>query len=90
MIKSVYGVKFYDFILKFLHEKEDEKRKKHDVWRQNYEQLLLEAGLILDYEETVDGKGIYIKILAPFEGLCKEAEQQKLFLPLVLVSLFGS
>jgi len=40
--------------------------------------LLLVAGLILEHEVDTDGVYTYVKVIAPFERLCDQAQQIKL------------
>ncbi|CAI2175932.1 18391_t:CDS:10 [Funneliformis geosporum] len=77
--KVIYNYEFPDFIIKF-NEKGDKvtKREINQLKRLNFEKLLLRAGLILEFELDSDRVFTYIKVIAPFEKLCNQAEKQKL------------
>lgn len=78
IVKMVYGAPFYDFILKF---KIDGKSEDKDI-REAFEDKLMEQGLFLEYEPSVDELEKYVKVIVPFERLCKEAESLDIRFPL--------
>jgi hypothetical protein len=78
IVKMVYGAPFYDFILKF---RNDSKPESKDI-REAFEDKLMEQGLYLEYEPTVDEQETYVKVIVPFERMCKEAETCNLQFPL--------
>ncbi|CAG8462988.1 441_t:CDS:10 [Funneliformis mosseae] len=76
--KVIYNYEFPDCIIKF-NEKGDKKAKRVNNQRKrlNFEKLLLRAGLILEFELDPDRIFTYVKVIAPFEKLCSQAEKQK-------------
>ena len=92
LAKVVHNYKLPDFILRYEYdrkedddgvenendEEDDEDNKKKRIDRKNFEILLLRSGLILEREFDADKKYTYIKIIAPFEVLCEQAQQIKL------------
>ncbi|KAJ3396565.1 hypothetical protein HDV05_003156, partial [Chytridiales sp. JEL 0842] len=79
MISLIYGVRRYDYILKF---RQSEDQRVLDL-RAAFERKVLKKGLILEIEWSVEDPNEYfLKVLAPFSVLCNEAQKTKLKLPL--------
>jgi hypothetical protein len=83
----VHNYPLPDFIIRYKDDKKNEDNKEdenqnkdenHRIKRNNFEILLLQAGLILEHEIDTDGIYTYIKIIAPFETLCEMAQRLKL------------
>lgn len=68
-----YG--YPDYILKYA---EDDKKPEKKLKRENFERLLLRAGLILEREVDPILECTYIKVFTPFERLCEQAKIIKL------------
>ncbi|KAJ3044587.1 Anoctamin-7 [Rhizophlyctis rosea] len=54
---------------------------KQDNIRLSFLHALLMEGLLIDREVAPDGLNVFVKIVAPFERLCVEAEREKLKFP---------
>ncbi|GBC01793.1 hypothetical protein RclHR1_04330011 [Rhizophagus clarus] len=75
---------FPDYILKYEDDKNeddkneddknDDKNHEKQIRRENFERLLLHAGLILEQEKDPILKCTYIKVFTPFEKLCEQAK----------------
>lgn len=74
----VYNYPLPDFIIRYKDDKKDEHRSEKQIMRDNFEILLLQAGLILEREVDTDGIYTYVKIIAPFNTLCEIAQRIKL------------
>jgi hypothetical protein len=70
----VLNYKYPDYILKYI----DDKNPVSQLKRGNFERLLLRSGLILEHEMDEVFECTYIKIFAPFEKLCEQAQMIKL------------
>ncbi|KAL1922354.1 uncharacterized protein VTP21DRAFT_9893 [Calcarisporiella thermophila] len=66
-----------DFVLTYLAN-EAEKSAEHQKRRREFELELLRAGLLIEREEGVDHDFVFVKLTAPFERLCREAQNMKL------------
>ena len=83
IIKLHFGVKRYDYILKFKHSSTD---NKSETLRRRFEKKLLNSGVLVERETSVESsKEVYVKIVCPFSLLCSEAQLVKLKLPLKLL-----
>ncbi|CAG8592544.1 2076_t:CDS:10 [Funneliformis caledonium] len=86
LAKVIYDYPFPDFILKYENDKvkhlyDHENNEKYEIRamkRQNFERLLLRAGLFLEHEIDTEGDNTYVKVIAPFERLCEQAQQTKI------------
>ncbi|CAI2165973.1 12376_t:CDS:10 [Funneliformis geosporum] len=88
LAKVVHDYPFPDFILKYendkgkhLYDNEKDNKEKNAIRakkRQNFECLLLRAGLVLEHEIDTEGNHTYVKIIAPFDRLCEQAQQTKI------------
>ncbi|KAI9362124.1 calcium-activated chloride channel-domain-containing protein [Zopfochytrium polystomum] len=79
ILKLHFGVRRYDYVLKFKHSVDPRAEGN----RTAFEKKLLQKGLIIERELSVEEKKmVYVKILAPFNVLCAEAQLNKLKLPL--------
>ncbi|KAJ3049561.1 Anoctamin-7 [Rhizophlyctis rosea] len=56
--------------------------QKQDHIRLSFLHALLWEGLIIEREVAPDGVNVFVKVLAPFDRLCMEAEREKLQVPL--------
>ena len=63
-----------DYILKY----KDDENSINKIKRGNFERLLLRSGLILEHEFDAVYECTYIKVFAPFERLCEQAQMIKL------------
>ncbi|KAI9597435.1 calcium-activated chloride channel-domain-containing protein [Syncephalis fuscata] len=79
IVKLVYGVRRYDFILKFPDHNLDENQ---NIMRKAYEKELLRRGIYLEHEAWPDDNAVYVKCLGGFDVLAREAERIRLRLPL--------
>lgn len=77
LARVILDYPFPDFIIKY---KNDLKEENH-IKRQNFTRLLLNTSLIVEHETEPNGF-TYMKITAPFERLCEQAQQMKLKLSL--------
>ncbi|KAJ3044118.1 Structural maintenance of chromosomes protein 6 [Rhizophlyctis rosea] len=76
IITLLWGTPHYDYIM--VYENDDE----HQHIRDQYERSLLQAGLILEREPSVESpKKVFTKVIAPFWVLAREAQRQRLMLP---------
>ncbi|KAJ3110846.1 Anoctamin-7 [Phlyctochytrium bullatum] len=76
VLQLVYGVKRYDYILKF---KLDTNASNAEVYRSAFEFKLLKRGLLIERELSLeDPSDVFVKILTPFHVLCTEAQLMKL------------
>lgn len=78
LAKVVYNYPLPDFIIRYKDDKKDEHRNEKQITRDNFEILLLQAGLILEREVDPDGIYTYVKIIAPFNTLCEMAQRIRL------------
>ncbi|KAJ3279696.1 Anoctamin-7, partial [Borealophlyctis nickersoniae] len=78
IITLQYGTPRFDYILKYKTDDGEEKQRLRD----EYERMLLEAGLILEREPSVEVEDeAYTKVVAPFWVLCRMAQRYRLHLP---------
>ncbi|CAG8649691.1 6121_t:CDS:2, partial [Acaulospora morrowiae] len=80
--KSIFDYSFPDFIIKFREDPKDQDYNEHREKRRIFERFLLHSGMIVECEVDVIDKFTYMKIIAPFKRLCKQAQQMKLKMPL--------
>ncbi|CAG8628073.1 18793_t:CDS:2, partial [Gigaspora rosea] len=82
LVKVLYNYPFPDFIIAYsdsdLKEGSQPIRQRRNQKRRNFERLLLKSGLIIEQEQDAASENVYIKLYAPFEKLCKQAEVIKL------------
>ncbi|RIB28705.1 hypothetical protein C2G38_2137212 [Gigaspora rosea] len=82
LAKVLYNYPFPDFIITYsdsdLKEGSQPIRQKRNQRRRNFERLLLKTGLIIEQEQDAASENVYIKLYAPFEKLCEQAEVIKL------------
>ncbi|KAJ3215340.1 Anoctamin-7 [Dinochytrium kinnereticum] len=79
IIQFIYGVKRYDYILKFKLTPE----AAGENFREAFEGKLLKKGLLVERETSFeDASEVFVKILCPFHVLCTEAQLMKLKMPL--------
>ncbi|KAJ3113912.1 hypothetical protein HDU96_002789 [Phlyctochytrium bullatum] len=77
LLKLHYGIRRYDYILKF-----PTGSIKEELQRRHFEKKLLRKGLILEREQSIEEPTeTFVKILTPFLYLCNEAQSIKLKLP---------
>ncbi|CAG8662386.1 468_t:CDS:2, partial [Acaulospora colombiana] len=89
-----YMLKFrlekHDILLKFRHEEYEKRELERQRKRRNFERLLLRAGLIIEVEnDAANNEDFFVKIYAPFQKLCEEAQQIKLKMRLNMESMAG-
>ncbi|CAG8650705.1 4134_t:CDS:2, partial [Acaulospora morrowiae] len=80
--KSIFDYPFPDFIIKFREDPKDQDYEEHRTKRCKFERFLLYSGMIVECEVDVIDEFTYMKIIAPFERLCEQAQQMKLKMPL--------
>ncbi|RHZ74069.1 hypothetical protein Glove_227g72 [Diversispora epigaea] len=80
LVKVIFDYPFPDFIIKYKNDQNMYQNKENRRKRQNFEKLLLNAGLIVEHENF--NGFIYMKIISPFEKLCEQAQKMKIKLPL--------
>jgi hypothetical protein len=72
IVKLVYGVPRYDYIIKYSAK---EKAAVQFGQRASFEAALLRRGVFLEYDPYDDDQAMYIKCLGSFELLASEAER---------------
>jgi hypothetical protein len=79
IIKLIFGVKRYDYILKFKRSDDDRTLEL----RASFEKKLLKKGLLVERETSIEEPSeTFLKIVTPFNVLCNEAQITKLKIPL--------
>ncbi|CAG8717404.1 44624_t:CDS:10, partial [Gigaspora margarita] len=82
LAKVLYNYPFPDFIITHsdsdLKERDQPIRQMRNQKRRNFERLLLKSGLVIEQEQDAASDNVYIKLYAPFEKLCEQAEVIKL------------
>ncbi|CAG8773644.1 10300_t:CDS:2, partial [Acaulospora morrowiae] len=77
--KILHNFQFPDYILKFTREEHEKRSVEKQTKRRNFERLLLRAGLVIEVEnDAVNKEDFFVKIYAPFQKLCEQAQQIKL------------
>jgi hypothetical protein len=73
MVKAIFGAKFYDMILKFKLENDEETNSLKTI--QEFETEMLKEGYILEHEISPNGSDCYVKVITPFILLAEQAER---------------
>jgi hypothetical protein len=79
IIKIVYSAPFHELIIKYSNKKDSDRTIE---LRNKMIAEILTAGLFVEVEPAVEKQEFYIKIIAPFLLLCKNAEKEKLRFPM--------
>ncbi|OZJ02636.1 hypothetical protein BZG36_04162 [Bifiguratus adelaidae] len=70
--------------LNSLHGPPTAKELKHAKWRLKFETELVKHGMLIEHELALDLDQVYVKIVAPFEVLCREAQSRKIRKDLIM------
>ncbi|CAG8609827.1 2962_t:CDS:2, partial [Racocetra fulgida] len=77
LAKVLYNYQFPDFIITYRIDTNDKHLKEKGIKRKNFEKLLLKARLVVEHERDGVSDTVYMKLFAPFQKLCEQAEIQK-------------